>query len=131
MNTNTNDVNSMNSMRPPESATADSSCGGMSGKTLDQAAIGDALTVQQVEAPHAAPEWARWLEEIGFCVGERVMLMARALPGGDPLVVRVGQSTFALRRAEAQCIRVAAHEVCTQPKAGVLAGEFLGAGATV
>jgi ferrous iron transport protein A len=34
------------------------------------------------------------------------MLMARALPGGDPLVVRIGQSTFALRRAEAACVRV-------------------------
>ena len=79
-----------------------------SGATLDLAAIGHALTVQQVQAPPAAPEWARWLEEIGFIVGERVMLMARGLPGGDPLVVRIGQSTFALRRAEAACVRVAA-----------------------
>lgn len=70
--------------------------------------IGHALTVRQVHAPHAAPEWARWLEEIGFIAGERVMLMARGLPGGDPLVVRIGQSTFALRRAEAACVRVAA-----------------------
>ena len=79
---------------------------GISGATLDLALIGDALTVQQVQAPHGAPEWGRWLEEIGFIVGERVMLMARGLPGGDPLVVRIGQSTFALRRAEAACVRV-------------------------
>jgi len=83
---------------------------GSSGETLDNASIGDVLTVQHVEAPHAAPEWARWLEEIGFIVGERVMLMARGLPGGDPLVVRIGQSTFALRRAEAACVRVAQAE---------------------
>ncbi len=76
-------------------------------ETLDRAAIGQALTVQQVQAPPDAPEWARWLEEIGFIVGEHVMLMARGLPGGDPLVVRIGQSTFALRRAEAACVRVA------------------------
>lgn len=76
--------------------------------TLEQASIGHPLIVQQVSAPQAAPEWARWLEEIGFHVGERVMLMARALPGGDPLVVRIGQSTFALRRAEAACVQVAA-----------------------
>jgi ferrous iron transport protein A len=81
---------------------------GISGATLDLALIGHALTVQQVQAPRAAPEWARWLEEIGFIAGERVILMARALPGGDPLVVRIGQSTFALRRAEAACVRVAA-----------------------
>jgi ferrous iron transport protein A len=81
---------------------------GISGATLDLASLGHALIVQQVQAPHAAPEWARWLEEIGFIVGEQVMLMARGLPGGDPLVVRIGQSTFALRRAEAACVRVAA-----------------------
>jgi len=74
--------------------------------TLDRAAIGDALSVQHVAACPGAPEWARWLEEIGFIVGERVMLMARGVPGGDPLVVRVGQSTFALRRAEAACVHV-------------------------
>ena len=76
--------------------------------TLDRASIGEALTVYQVQAPQAAPEWERWLEEIGFIAGEQVTLMARALPGGDPLVVRVGQSTFALRRAEAACVQVTA-----------------------
>ena len=76
--------------------------------TLDHASIGQALTVCRVQAPIAAPEWARWLEEIGFVAGEQVTLMARALPGGDPLVVRVGQSTFALRRAEAACVEVSA-----------------------
>lgn len=78
-----------------------------SGSTLDHAEIGQALVVEHVRAPHTAPEWARWLEEIGFIVGEHVMLMARGLPGGDPLLVRIGQSTFALRRAEAACVRVA------------------------
>lgn len=75
--------------------------------TLDLASIGQMLTVRHVQAPRDAPEWARWLDEIGFVVGEQVMLMARGLPGGDPLVVRIGQSTFALRRAEAACVRVA------------------------
>ena len=60
----------------------------------------------RVEAPAQAPEWERWLEEIGFIVGEQVRLMAKAVPGGDPMVVRVGQSTFALRRAEAAWISV-------------------------
>ena len=78
-----------------------------SGATLDLASIGQALTVQHVQTSPAAPEWARWLEEIGFIAGEKVMLMARGLPGGDPLVVRIGQSTFALRQAEAACVRVA------------------------
>lgn len=74
--------------------------------TLEHAVIGQKLTVLDVQAPGSAPEWMRWLEEIGFITGEQVMLMARGLPGGDPLVVRVGQSTFALRRAEAACVQV-------------------------
>lgn len=75
-------------------------------ETLDHAEIGQAMTVQRVQAPHLAPEWGSWLEEIGFMAGEHVTLMARALPGGEPMVVRIGQSTFALRRAEAACVRV-------------------------
>jgi len=63
-------------------------------------------TVLSITPPSGAPEWARWLEEIGFIPGERVQIMTRAMPGGDPLVVRVGDSTFALREAEAACIQV-------------------------
>ncbi len=74
--------------------------------TLDQAAIGETLAVLKVDAPAQSPEWERWLEEIGFITGEHVRLMAKAIPGGDPMVVRIGQSTFALRRAEAACVSV-------------------------
>lgn len=74
--------------------------------TLDHAQIGQALTVLGVRVPATSGEWERWLEEIGFIPGERVELLARAMPGGDPLAIRVGQSTFALRCAEAACIEV-------------------------
>ena len=59
-------------------------------------------------APSQTPDWALRLAEIGFIPGERVMITARGLPGGDPLAVRVGGSTFALRRAEAECIHLSA-----------------------
>jgi ferrous iron transport protein A len=75
--------------------------------TIDMLATGEAAVIARVEAPQAAPEWAQRLEEIGFIPGERVMVMSRAVPGGDPMVVRVGLSTFALRRAEAACVRLA------------------------
>ena len=75
---------------------------------LAEAAIGARWQVAHVQAPAAAPEWANWLAEIGFLPGELVSVMARGMPGADPLVVRIGQSTFALRRAEAACITVAA-----------------------
>ena len=74
--------------------------------TLDHAQIGQALTILSVRVPKTSGEWERWLEEIGFVPGERVELLARAMPGGDPLAIRVGQSTFALRCAEAACIEV-------------------------
>ncbi len=74
--------------------------------SLADAAIGGVFTVNHVIAPAGAPEWAAQLEDIGFLAGERVAIMARGLPGGDPLVVRVGLSTFALRLVEAACVRV-------------------------
>lgn len=74
--------------------------------SLADAATGDVFTVNHVVAPSGAPEWAAQLEDIGFLAGERVAIMARGLPGGDPLVVRVGLSTFALRLVEAACVRV-------------------------
>ena len=73
---------------------------------LAQAAIGNNFTVSSVVAPAASPEWANQLQDIGFLVGEHVAIMARGLPGGDPLVVRVGLSTFALRLVEAACVQV-------------------------
>lgn len=74
--------------------------------TLDRSPLRARRTVTGVTAPARAPEWAQWLEEIGFMPGEQVELMARGAFGGDSLVVRVGLSTFALRRAEAACIQV-------------------------
>ena len=74
--------------------------------TLDRATDFRPCVIQRVDAPAIAPEWQAWLEEIGFIPGEQVMVMARSLPGGDPLVVRVGGSTFALRLIEAACVHV-------------------------
>jgi ferrous iron transport protein A len=76
--------------------------------SLDALALRQPARVVALTPPAAAPEWARWLTEIGFLPGEPVMVLARARPGGDPLVVRVGDSTFALRIAEARCIQVEA-----------------------
>lgn len=62
--------------------------------------------VLTVQAPAQTPEWQSQLEEIGFLPGEAVRVIARGAPGGDPLVVRIADSTFALRRAEAACVQV-------------------------
>ena len=46
------------------------------------------------------------LRDLGFIAGARCEVIARMWLGGDPLVVRIGGSTFALRRAEAAAVRV-------------------------
>lgn len=74
--------------------------------SLAAAPAGQALTVQQVSAPAHSPEWASWLSDLGFLPGEAVRVLRRGSLGDGNLVVRVGQSTFALRHAEAQCIAV-------------------------
>ncbi len=51
-------------------------------------------------------EIALRLLEIGFLPGETVRVLAHGFPGRDPLAVRVGRSTFALRRHEAALVNV-------------------------
>ena len=46
------------------------------------------------------------LMEIGFLPGETVRIVATGFPGPDPLAVRIGQATFALRRHEASKVLV-------------------------
>jgi ferrous iron transport protein A len=74
--------------------------------SLDSAPTGIACVIHEVSYAQGAHDWPQRLEELGFLPGERVMVMARAAPGRDPLSIRVGHSTFALRRAEAACVRV-------------------------
>ena len=78
---------------------------------LAQVPLNVAHVVRAVLPSAAMPEWATWLEEIGFITGEHVTLLARAALGGDPLVVRIGGSTFALRVAEANCVHVTLGQV--------------------
>lgn len=46
------------------------------------------------------------LRDLGFVPGARCEVVARMWLGGDPIAVRIGGSTFALRRAEAAAVRV-------------------------
>src|SRR5207302_26973 len=48
----------------------------------------------------------RRLLEFGFVNGEQVEILAEARPGRDPFVVRVGNTTLALRRRALQGLRV-------------------------
>ena len=48
----------------------------------------------------------RRLLELGFISGEQFEVVAEAWPGHDPFVVRIGSTTLALRRREAESIWV-------------------------
>ena len=49
---------------------------------------------------------ARRLRELGFVAGEQVEIVAEGPIGGEPLLVQVGFTRFALRRAEAARVQL-------------------------
>ena len=63
------------------------------------------VSVGAVDAD-APPELARRLAELGFLPGELVHIVQRGLFAREPIAVRIGTGTFALRLFEAACIRV-------------------------
>jgi ferrous iron transport protein A len=81
---------------------------------LDALAVGKSGTVVRVAAGNPGSpadaddgaDLARRLMELGFVPGEKIRMLKRGMPGGEPLAIRVGNSTFALRRFEAALIAV-------------------------
>ena len=75
---------------------------------LDQLAAREWATVLEVDRPEGVEdrELVLRLTEIGFVPGEAVRIVATGVPGREPLAVRLGHTTFALRRHEAALIRV-------------------------
>jgi ferrous iron transport protein A len=69
------------------------------GVTATVAAIGSPATEQDREL-------VLRLIEIGFVPGETLRVIAHGQPGNEPIAVRLGGTTFALRRLEADYIRV-------------------------
>jgi ferrous iron transport protein A len=92
-------------MTAMETATANAAPTGMK---LADLATGTRARVVAVGPPdsHAPADVGRRLAEIGFLPGERLRIVARGLFGREPIAVRIGTGTFALRLFEAACIRV-------------------------
>lgn len=70
--------------------------------------MGESATVINVGASttdEALGHLFRRLAELGFIPGETVRVLRKSF-GGEPIAVRVGNSTFALRKYEAEHIRV-------------------------
>ncbi|UXI67088.1 FeoA family protein [Tahibacter amnicola] len=68
---------------------------------LSELSLGASATVRHVEDASPADPIARRLRDLGFVAGEEVRLVARGPVGGDPLLVQVGFTRFALRLTEA------------------------------
>ncbi len=84
--------------------------------SLSALSPGTTGTVVGVGSPASAlTPLERRLLELGFVSGEQVEIVAEARPGRDPFVVRIGNTTFALRRREAESVWVEIARPGTSP----------------
>ncbi|MDP1978162.1 FeoA family protein [Undibacterium sp.] len=80
--------------------------------TLNLMKVGDSGVIEDVQEQGDTKDDSlfnitRRLKELGFVKGESVKILHKGYFGGEPLAVRIGQSTFALRNFEAALIGVA------------------------
>lgn len=73
---------------------------------LSELARGASAIVDHVADVHAADAVADRLRDLGFVHGEPVRIVAAAPWGADPILVQIGSTRFALRRAEADRVRL-------------------------
>jgi ferrous iron transport protein A len=71
---------------------------------------GAVAVVDRVDDAHADDPIAQRLRDLGFVDGEAVRVAAVAPMGGDPLLIQIGYTRFALRRAEAARVSVRSEE---------------------
>ena len=77
--------------------------------TLSELPLHASATVDSVQDLHANDAIARRLRELGFVKGEEVRLVAKGPVGGEPLLVQVGFTRFALRISEAKRVVIDTH----------------------
>ncbi|MDQ2736296.1 MAG: ferrous iron transport protein A [Pseudomonadota bacterium] len=77
-------------------------------RPLSALAAGARATVARVVAssPEVDAVALRRLGELGFLPGEPVQVLRRGPGGREPLAILIGETIFALRLLEAQCIEV-------------------------
>ncbi len=73
----------------------------------DRGVVTDVRDDAQSLGDEAHSTISRRLLELGFIAGEPIEVVEEIWPGGDPIAVRLGCSTFALRRREAGAVMVA------------------------
>lgn len=77
--------------------------------SLSTIAVDQPVIVREVRSGLSAAEGGDIglrLQELGFVEGERLRVIAHGYPGREPIAVRIGNTTFALRRFEADHVLV-------------------------
>jgi ferrous iron transport protein A len=77
--------------------------------SLSEVAVGQTVVIREVRTGLASGEEGDIglrLLELGFIEGERLRVVAHGHPGREPIAVRIGNTTFALRRFEADHVLV-------------------------
>lgn len=76
--------------------------------TLDELSTGKAARIARVDWPALAEDEAKRLQALGIDEGAEISIAHRGiLLGRDPLAIRIGNMTVALRRSHARAISVA------------------------
>ncbi len=73
---------------------------------LSQLAKGSTAQVLNVQSCSKDDAIAQRLLDLGFVLGERVKCISLAPFGGDPILVQIGFTRFALRKAEAARVQI-------------------------
>lgn len=75
---------------------------------LSQLPNGTRAVVARVSSasPEVGESTLRRLGELGFIPGEPLQMLRRGPGGREPLAVQIGETQFALRWVEAQCIEI-------------------------
>jgi ferrous iron transport protein A len=76
---------------------------------LSRVGVRQVVTIREVRTGVSEPEGGDIglrLLELGFVEGESLRVIALGFPGGEPIAVRIGNTTFALRRFEADHVLV-------------------------
>lgn len=81
---------------------------GAQATTLDKLPVRTHATIHGIKSGAQGDDGAlkRRLMELGFVPGEQVQVLRRVFAGKGPLAVRVGTSTFAMRKLESSLIEV-------------------------
>jgi ferrous iron transport protein A len=76
---------------------------------LSRVGVGQTVAIREVRTGATELEAGNIglrLLELGFVEGESLRVIAQGFPAGEPIAVRIGNTTFALRRFEADHVLV-------------------------